>query len=387
MSMRSNICVITGGRMDYGHLYLLLKEIKNSNKLDLFIITTCMHLSPEFGLTFKKIISDGFNIYKNIECLLSSDTSVGVAKSVGLATIGFADALSELNPNMVVLLGDRFELLAAAQASLFLKIPIAHISGGDTTEGAYDESIRHSITKMSHLHFVTNKDSYLRVRQLGEDPKKIFNVGSPSIDLIKSTIYLNKVELEKRLSIKFKKYNFLITYHPVTLGLENSLLEISNLLDAVKIYGEDYCFIFTKSNADDGGRKINELITKHVMETKNNYFFDSLGQQIYYSLIKISDGVIGNSSSGITEVPTFGKATINIGNRQKGRLAAPSVINVEAKKELIVTAIKNILANDFSKTVSPYGQGNTSKKIVEILENIKIDKNNLKKKFFDLNNI
>ena len=384
MLMKRNICVITGGRMDYGHLYLLLKEIKNNDNLDLYIITTCMHLSPEFGLTYKKIISDGFKIYKNIECLLSSDTSVGVAKSVGLATIGFADALSELNPHIVLLLGDRFELLAAAQASLFLKIPIAHISGGDTTEGAYDESIRHSITKMAHLHFVTNKDSFLRVRQLGENPKKIFNVGSPSIDLIKSTIYLNKHELEKRLNIKFRKYNFLITYHPATLEIENSMIEISNLLDSLKTYGEEYCFIFTKSNADDGGRKINELITKHVIENKNNYLFDSLGQQIYYSLIKVSNGVIGNSSSGITEVPTFGKATINIGNRQKGRLAASSVITIEAKKEQIKAAIKNILMSDFSKTVSPYGQGNTSKKIVEILENIKIDKNNLQKKFFDL---
>ena len=384
MSMKRNICVITGGRMDYGHLFLLLKEINSSDNLDLFIITTGMHLSPEFGLTYKKIISDGFKIYKNIECLLSSDTSVGVAKSVGLATIGFADALSELNPHIVLLLGDRFELLAAAQASLFLKIPIAHISGGDTTEGAYDESIRHSITKMAHLHFVTNKDSFSRVRQMGEDPNKIFNVGSPSIDLIKSTVYLNRHELEERLSIKFRKYNFLITYHPATLEIENSLMEISNLLDALKTYGDQYCFIFTKSNADDGGRKINELITNHVSENKNNYLFDSLGQQIYYSLIRLSNGVIGNSSSGITEVPTFGKATINIGNRQKGRLAASSVINIESKKEQITTAIKDIIMNDFSKTVSPYGKGNTSKKIVEILENIKIDKNNLQKKFFDL---
>ena len=376
------ICVITGGRMDYGHLYKVMKLIDSSSQLELQIIATCMHLSPEFGLTYSKIEEDGFKINKKVECLLSSDTSASVAKSVGLACIGFADAYIDLNPDLILLMGDRYELLAAAQVALLMRIRIAHISGGDTTEGAYDEAIRHSITKMSHLHFVTNIDAHKRVKQLGENPKYIFNVGSPTIDYINETKMISKTELEKKLDFNLKRVNIIFTYHPVTLNNDKNREDLITIFDALAELGEETGILITKSNADDGGRILNQEIDKFTAQNKNAKAFDALGQFLYYNCINTFDCVVGNSSSGLFEVPTFNKPTVNIGDRQKGRIRSKSVIDCGINRKEIVLAIKKALNMNCSNLINPYGNGDSSKKIVSLLEHIDFKKISLQKKFY-----
>ncbi len=376
------ICVVTGGRMDYGHLYKVMKLIDSSSHLELQIIATCMHLSPEFGLTYSKIEEDGFKVNKKVECLLSSDTSASVAKSVGLACIGLADAYIDLNPDLILLMGDRYELLAAAQVALIMRIRIAHISGGDTTEGAYDEAIRHSITKMSHLHFVTNIDAHKRVKQLGENPKYIFNVGSPTIDYINETKMISKKELEKKLDFNLKRVNIIFTYHPVTLNNNKNKEDLITIFDALAELGDDTGILITKSNADDGGRILNQEIDKFTSKNKNAKAFDALGQFLYYNCINNFDCVVGNSSSGLFEVPTFNKPTVNIGDRQKGRMRSKSVIDCGIDRKEIVLAIKKALNMDCSNLINPYGNGESSKKIVSLLENIDFKKISLQKKFY-----
>ena len=376
------ICVVTGGRMDYGHLHKVMKLIDSSSQLELQIIATCMHLSPEFGLTYSKIEEDGFKINKKVECLLSSDTSASVAKSVGLACIGFADAYIDLNPDLILLMGDRYELLAAAQVALLMRIRIAHISGGDTTEGAYDEAIRHSITKMSHLHFVTNIDAHKRVKQLGENPKYIFNVGSPTIDYINETKMISKTELEKKLDFNLKRVNIIFTYHPVTLNNDKNREDLITIFDALAELGEETGILITKSNADDGGRILNQEIDKFTAQNKNAKAFDALGQFLYYNCINTFDCVVGNSSSGLFEVPTFNKPTVNIGDRQKGRIRSKSVIDCGINRKEIVLAIKKALNMNCSNLINPYGNGDSSKKIVSLLEEIDFKKISLQKKFY-----
>ncbi len=374
------VCVVTGGRMDYGHLFKVMKLIKRSRKLDLKIIATCMHLSPEFGMTCNQIIKDGFKIDKKIECLLSSDSSKGIAKSVGLANISIADAYEEISPDIIMVMGDRFELLAAAQVALFMKIPIAHISGGDTTEGAYDESIRHSITKMSHIHFVTNKEAYQRVLQLGEDPNFIHNVGSPTIDYIMDTKLIPRNELEKKLNFKFQKRNILFTYHPVTLNNKKNLNDLKIILNALLNF-KNLGIIITKSNADDGGRLLNEEIDKFTLKASNVIAFDALGQFLYYNCINNVDCVVGNSSSGLFEVPTFKKPTVNIGDRQKGRTRSKSIIDCNINESNIVDAINQSFILDCSHVKNPYGEGESSKKICKVLESIDFDNLSVQKHF------
>lgn len=380
----TKICVITGGRMDYGHLYKVMKKISASKLLKLQVIATCMHLSPEFGLTFKKIEKDGFKIDKKVECLLSSDTPSAVAKSVGIASISFSDAYLDLNPDLILIMGDRYELLAAAQTALLMKIPIIHISGGDTTEGAYDEAIRHSITKMSHFHFVTNVDAFKRVKQLGENPKNIFNVGSPTIDYILETPFISKLELEKKLNFKLKKTNIIFTYHPVTLNPKKNINDLLIILEALSSLGKDVGLLITKSNADDGGRLLNKEIDKFILDHTNAKAYDALGQFLYYNCIKNFDCVVGNSSSGLFEVPTFKKPTVNIGSRQKGRIRSESVIDCDVNKEDIISSIKRALNLDCKKVINPYGEGKASDKIVSVLEKINIKKISLQKHFFNL---
>ena len=376
------VCIVTGGRMDYGHLYKVMKAINSSSKLELQIIATCMHLSHEFGNTYKRIEADGFKINKKLECLLSSDTSSSVAKSIGLATIGFADAYKDLRPDLLILMGDRFELLAAAQVALIMKIRIAHISGGDTTEGAYDEAIRHSITKMSHIHFVTNLDALKRVKQLGENPKYIFNVGSPTIDYILDTKMISKEELENKLDFKLRSINIIFTYHPVTLNPNQNKIDLNIILDALSELGKDVGILITKSNADDGGRILNQEIDKFTAKNINAKAYDALGQFLYYNCINIFDCVVGNSSSGLFEVPTFKKPTVNIGNRQKGRMRSKSVIDCKIEKNEITRAILKAIKMDCSDMVNPYGQGQSSKKIVSLLEKINLAELSLQKHFF-----
>ncbi|EKR17178.1 UDP-N-acetylglucosamine 2-epimerase [Leptospira interrogans] len=385
--MKRKICVITGTRADYGLLRWLILEISKSSKLDLQIIATGMHLSPEFGLTYKEIENDGFLIHKKIEILLSSDSTVGVSKSIGLGLIGFSEAFADLNPDIILVLGDRFEILAATVAALISRIPVAHLHGGETTEGAFDEGIRHSITKMSHLHFVAANEYRNRIIQLGEDPSNVFLVGGMGIDGIKKSNLLKKEELESSLNIKFKKNNLLITFHPVTLEESTAKVQMIEFLSSLETLSPETGLIFTMPNADTDGRIIFELVKEFTSSHSNAWYFTSLGQTRYLSCLQFVDAVVGNSSSGIIEAPSFKIGTINIGDRQKGRLRAKSIIDCEPKKIEIIDAFKRLYSSDFQKnlstTVNPYGEGGASEKIVRILEKIDIQ-GILKKKFFNL---
>ncbi|ASV06251.1 UDP-N-acetylglucosamine 2-epimerase [Leptospira interrogans] len=385
--MKRKICVITGTRADYGLLRWLILEISKSSKLDLQIIATGMHLSPEFGLTYKEIENDGFLIHKKIEILLSSDSPVGVSKSIGLGLIGFSEAFADLSPDIILVLGDRFEILAATVAALISRIPVAHLHGGETTEGAFDEGIRHSITKMSHLHFVAANEYRNRVIQLGEDSSNVFLVGGMGIDGIKKSNLLKKEELESSLNIKLKRNNLLITFHPVTLEESTAKAQMVELLSSLETLSPETGLIFTMPNADTDGRIIFELVKEFTSSHSNAWHFTSLGQTRYLSCLQFVDAVVGNSSSGIIEAPSFKIGTINIGDRQKGRLKAKSIIDCEPKKIEIIDAFKRLYSSDFQKnlstTVNPYGEGGASEKIVRILEKVEIQ-GILKKKFFDL---
>ena len=320
------ICVVTGSRADYGLLYWLMKDIQADRDFQLQLAVTGMHLAPEFGLTYQAIESDGFKIDARIETL-QADTPAGIAKSIGLGVTGFGAAFDALHPDLVVLLGDRFEIFAAAQAALIAKIPVAHIAGGDTTEGAYDEAIRHSITKMSHLHFVTHADAAWRVKQLGENPSHVFNVGSPGIDYIKRTRLLSREELEHQLGVQFRPRNLLITFHPPTLDAEPAATQFQALLTALdRLPASEFGLVFTKANADTGGRALNRMINDYISTRFHARGFASLGQQRYLSLMAQMDAVVGNSSSGLYEAPSLKIPAVNIGDRQKGRLMPDSVM-------------------------------------------------------------
>ena len=379
---KRKIGVVTGTRAEYGLLYWLMKEIQADEDLELQIIATGAHLSPEFGLTYKVIEEDGFKIDEKVEMLLSSDTAVGITKSLGLATIGFADAYDRLKPDIVVLLGDRYEILAAAQVALIIGLPIAHIAGGDTTEGALDEAIRHSISKMAHIHFVTNELSARRVRQLGENPQYIFNVGSPGIDYIKRVQLLNRSDLEKELEFKFQDKNLLVTFHPVTLDSVSSTEQLAELLTAIDSLENGVGVIFTKANADTQGRSINQMIDDYVALHPETKAYTSLGQVRYLSVISQIDVVVGNSSSGLYEVPSFGKPTVNIGDRQKGRLQAASVVDCQAEAPAIIQAITHAFDMDCSNVQNPYGDGNSSIQMLSVLKSIPDYRALLKKQFF-----
>lgn len=380
--VKQKICVLTGTRAEYGLLSTLMKAIEKDQDLQLQVVVTGMHLSPEFGLTYQEISEDGFAIDSKVETLLSSDTPIGITKSIGIGIIGFADVFGQLQPDLLVLLGDRYEILAAAQAALIAKIPIAHIAGGDTTEGAFDEAIRHSITKMSQLHFVTNENSWQRVRQLGENPNYIYNVGSPGIDRIIDLQQMNRSQLEESLQFIFLKKNLLITFHPVTLENQTSSQHFNELLAALDNLGPEIGLIFTKPNADPEGREFIRLLDDFVSKHPNARAYTSLGQLRYFSLIAQVDAVVGNSSSGIYEVPSFKKLTVNIGDRQKGRLLASSIISCAPKKVEIENAIREAFVKDCSMTVSPYGNGNSSLKILQIIKSIPDYKALLKKHFY-----
>ena len=384
--MKRKVCVVTGTRAEYGLLYWLLKEIEADKELQLQVIVTGMHLSPEFGLTYKEIEKE-FKINKKIEMLLSSDTSVGISKSMGLAQISFSEAYEELQPDMVVVLGDRYEIFSATSAAMIARIPIAHIHGGEKTEGAFDESIRHSITKMSHLHFTATNEYKNRVIQLGEDPSRVFNVGGMGIENIKRLELLNKKEFEKSIEFKLNSKNILVTFHPVTLENSTAKEQFKELLDAIDEL-EDTNIIFTKANSDTDGRVINQMIDEYVIKNSHKSIgFTSLGQLRYLSALQYVDAVVGNSSSGLAEAPSFKIGTINIGDRQKGRIKASSVIDCEPNKDSILKSFEKLYSKEFQEslkdTINPYGDGCASKKIVEVLKNVDLE-NILKKSFYDL---
>lgn len=384
--MSRKICVVTGTRAEYGLLYWLLKEIKADSELELQIIATGMHLSPEFGLTYKTIEKE-FKINKKIEMLLSSDTSIGISKSMGLAQISFAESYEELKPDMVVVLGDRYEIFSATSAAMIANIPIVHLHGGETTEGAFDESIRHSITKMSHLHFTATEEYRNRVIQLGEIPNRVFNVGGMGIENIKRLKLLSREEFEESIGFKLNKKNILVTFHPVTLENATSKNQFKELLDAIDEL-EDTNIIFTKANSDTDGRIINQMCDEYVAKNPHkSVCFTSLGQLRYLSALQYVDAMVGNSSSGLAETPSFKIGTINIGDRQKGRIKAASVIDCEPNKQSIKKAFEKLYSKEFQEILksvkNPYGDGCASKKIIKVIKNVDL-KNILKKSFYDL---
>lgn len=387
--MVKNICIITGTRAEYGLLCPLIKKINEDDKLNLQLIVTGMHLSPEFGLTYKQIEEDGYKIDEKVEILLSSDTSIGISKSMGLAMISFSEVFDRLKPDMVVVLGDRYEIFSAVSVANISRIPVCHLHGGEATEGLIDEFIRHSITKMSYLHFTSTEEYRKRVIQLGESPDRVFNVGAIGIENIKKMNLLSKKELEKSIGFKLDKKYALVTFHPVTLENNTAKNQFKELLLALENI-KDLKVIFTKANSDTDGRIINKMIDEFVLTDKERFIsFTSMGTLRYLSAIKYSGVVIGNSSSGIVEVPSFNKPTINIGDRQKGRIQAKSIINCEPIQLEIETAIKKSLSKQFIESIkdmkNPYGDGEVSCKIIYYIKMYLYEKYiDLKKKFYDI---
>ena len=384
--MSRKICIITGSRADYGLLKWVMKGIKNDSELELLTIATGMYLSSDFGDTYKLIEEDGFQINYKVDMLSSFDTPEAITKSMGIGLIGFADALKDLKPDLIVVLGDRFEIFSAVSAALVARIPVAHIHGGETTEGAFDEAIRHSITKMSHIHFVAAEQYQQRVIQLGERPDSVFLVGGLGIDNINRLKLLDKEELENSLKFKLGFKNLLVTFHPVTLENTTAEIQIKELLKSLSNL-DDTKLIFTLPNADTDSRIIIKLIKEFTYKNSNAYFFKSLGQLLYLSCIKYVDGIVGNSSSGLLEVPSFKKGTINIGDRQLGRLQADSVINCKPNNDSISSAIEQLYSDHFQATLrkveNPYGNGGASEKVVKVIRKYQLN-NIIKKTFYNL---
>ena len=385
--MKRKICVITGSRAEYGLLYWLIKGVADDIELELQLIVTGMHLSPEFGLTYQRIEKE-FPINKKIEILLSSGSSVGISKAIGLAQISFAEAFDELHPDIVVVLGDRFEIFAAVSSAITMYIPVVHINGGETTEGAIDELYRHSMTKMSSLHFTSTEQYRQRVIQRGEYPETVFNVGLLSLDNIYKLPLIDQNEFEKQTNFLLASKNILLTYHPETnspLSPENQLSEILTALNKFKHTN----ILITGANADEGGNIINKILSEYAKNNNDRVkFIQSLGVLRYLSALQYFDIVVGNSSSGIVEVPSFKKATVNIGDRQKGRIRAKSIIDCSCEAIAIQTSIQKAYSFSFQELLTtvknPFGNSaGISTKIIKILKTYPLNKL-LPKKFYDI---
>lgn len=385
--MMRTICVVTGTRAEFGLLQWLMQEIREDPALTLQVLATGMHLSPEFGLTYRSIEDSGFSVDKKVEILLSSDSAVGISKSMGLGMISLSEALAELQPDLVVLLGDRFETFAAASAAMIGRIPIAHLHGGETTEGAYDEAMRHAITKMSHLHFTATETYRQRVIQLGEPPDRVYHTGAPALDGIARLDLLSREDLEEALSFRLGECCLLVTFHPVTLERNASAGHFAELLEALDVFPR--CrVLFTRPNADSEGREIIRLTEAYVRRHPTRcHACASLGQLRYLSALRQVDAVIGNSSSGLIEAPSFKIPAVNIGDRQKGRIKAASVIDCLPEKESIIQAVNRALDPAFrtglAEMENPYGSAGASKRIRDILRTVDLS-DLLKKTFFDI---
>ena len=376
------IAVFTGTRAEYGILYWLLKDIQADQELQLQLVVSAMHLSPEFGYTKSVIEADGFKIDAEVEMLLSSNSAVGNAKSIGLGVVGFADSLARLQPDILVVLGDRFEALAIAQTAMMLDIPVAHLHGGEITQGVKDDAIRHAITKFSHLHFTSCEPYRQRVIQLGEQPKKVFNVGALGLEAIRRADICSKQELSESIEFDLHSPYFLVTYHPVNLAQEPPETSFLALTQALDNYPK-HQVIITYPNADDGGRAIMPLIEDYAAQNPERIFaIKSLGHQRYLAAVKHASAVVGNSSSGIIEVAELNTPVVNIGERQKGRLSASSVIDCSANEQAITDAIEWAITSDFSYGDNPYGSDNCSQKIIDILKSAEIES---VKEFYDIN--
>ncbi|MDY4013535.1 MAG: UDP-N-acetylglucosamine 2-epimerase [Campylobacter sp.] len=384
--MKRKICVVSTSRADYGLLFWLLKEIEKSRFLELSLLLSGSHLEERLGLTYKEVQRDFKHFYKVPLGLENDDeTALCLAFSAGVA--GFSKVLEQIKPDIMVLLGDRYEMLSAGIAGMLSSVPLAHIHGGESTQGAIDEGIRHALTKMSHIHFCATSLYKRRIIQLGENPARVYNVGGLGVENIKRLELLSKKDFENSLGFKLGKKNILVTFHPQTIEKKSASKQFSQILNALDSL-KDTHFIFTGANADNGGKIINEMTQSYCLKNpKKAIFAISLGQLRYLSAIKHADIVLGNSSSGISEAPSLKKATINIGKRQKGRIKAASIIDTKCDKSKILKAIKKAYSKDFQaklKSVkNPYDSGFASKKIIKVLENIKLN-GILKKKFYDL---
>jgi len=386
MPAKRKLCVVTGTRAEYGLLRPLLSEIAADRSLQLQLVVTGMHLAPEFGLTCREIEADGWAIDRKVEMLLSSDSPTGIAKSMGLAMIGFADAFAGLLPDLLVVLGDRFEIFSAVAAATVCTIPVAHLHGGETTEGVIDEAFRHSITKMAHLHFTATEEYSRRVVQLGEQPDRVFTVGAIGIDAIRGRHLLERAALEKAIGFTLGRRNLLVTFHPVTLQRHASEEHFTALLRALEELPDTH-LLFTKANADTGGRIINAMIDGYVRaHPEKAAAFTSMGQLHYLSAMRLVDGVIGNSSSGLLEAPSFKIGTINIGDRQQGRVRAPSVIDCQPTEKAIAAALARLFSAEFTASlahcVNPNGDGDTAGRILSVLRQYPLA-GIVKKKFYD----
>jgi len=376
--MNRKIAVITGSRAEYGLLQPTIRKIQDASDLSLQLYVTGMHLSEDYGNTFKEIVNDGFDIIKTEETLSKDNTQMGIAKSSAKTTEIFSELFNNDRPDIILILGDRFEIFGVAIAAMYLNIPIAHIHGGEITVGAVDNVIRHSITKMSHIHFTSTEAYRNRVIQMGEKPSHVFYVGAPGLETIETLTLLSKSELEKNLNITLKKTNLLVTYHPETLNSSENKKAVLNLLELIGSL-ENTFTIFTKANADADGNKINQLLEEYVKHKSNSAILvDSLGQQRYLSSLKIVDIVVGNSSSGIIEAAQFSTPTINIGNRQSGRIQAKSVINCSSDTLSIKNAFDIIYSKKFQSSLkevrNPYYKRNCSQSILDVLRNVSLDK-------------
>ena len=385
---KKKICVVTGSRAEYGLLFQTLKKIKKSKKLNLSLIVTGMHLSKKFGNTYKSIEKDRFRIDYKINLFFRKNSHLEISKSTGEGIKKISDAYHKLKPNLVLILGDRYEIFSAASAAMMMNIPIAHIHGGELTYGLIDDAIRHSITKMSHLHFVTTQQYKKRIIQLGENKKNVFYVGAPGIENIFNLRLLNKLGLEKELNTKLNKKNLLITFHPITLKNHLTTLYFKNLLISLNKL-KDTNLYFTKANADTNGMKINNMIDAYVKNKKNAYSYSSLGQIRYLSLLKHVDGMVGNSSSGLIEAPSLKVGTLNIGDRQDGRVKCESVIDCGYDQVQIQKGLKKLFSSKFKDVVkkqkNPYFKKDTSNNILRELEKANLE-NLLYKKFIDTSN-
>lgn len=377
---------MTGSRADYGLLKNLMYLIQSDSELNLQIIVTGSHLSPKHGETYREIEDDGFQIDFKVEIVEEKIDFLSAARSMGKAQIEISKILFENKPDLMIVLGDRYEILSAATSALLLNIPVAHLHGGEESQGAFDNSIRHAITKMSHLHFVATKKSRKRVIQMGELPEKVFNVGGLGVDAISRMEFSSQEEIEKLIGQKFGIRNLLVTFHPETISNKLPLEQIQILLEALE-QNKDINLIFTGVNADPGSDEIENEIQRFIKSRDNAIYINSLGQKNYFSAVQYCDGVIGNSSSGVLEIPTFKKATINIGDRQLGREFARSVVNCEMEIDSIANSIEKIYGKKFNKvlqkTINPYGDGGASKKIYTIIKNYNTS-NLVKKSFYDL---
>lgn len=377
------VCVVTGSRADYGLLHCPMRLLRDDPDFELQVVVTGMHLAPEFGATWTAIEEDGFSISARVDMLVSGDTSVAVTKSIGLGVIGFADVLDRLRPDFLLVLGDRFEILAAVQAALIARIPVAHLCGGDVTMGAFDDAIRHAITKMAHLHFVTNGDSARRVRQMGEDPRRVFAVGSPGIDQLREIDSMSRDAVFQAIGLRPGARNLLVTFHPATLDLEGGAGHLDALLAALDSLGNEVGLILTGSNADTEGQNICQRMEAFAGERDNAIFSISLGQRLYLNAMRHVDAIVGNSSSGLYEAPSFRIPTVNIGSRQLGRLKAASVIDCPPEQTAIEDALSRAFALDCSNVENPYGDGAASPRIIAELKAIDEPTALIQKRFQD----